>query len=219
MKHTAKKQSCEIDYYVWLVCDDHFTWRCLTLSNQEGALRIPRSEEESHGFVSRNVLKEPPAAQTHNFASRFELTTSLPSGTQHALLWDGVELEWYGVEISIVMFPVWWHTLQSPLWSLQQSCMECSPAGPLWETLPNTTLDRSWVSKETETIPWPSLHICDASQQSNTHCRKALSLSPHWQKRPCNVNNDCMKWTASHSGKCIFLHISWSSLRVCCTTK
>lgn len=46
--------------------EDQFTWGCLTLSNQEGALRIPRSEEEPHGIVSRNVLKKPPAAQTHD---------------------------------------------------------------------------------------------------------------------------------------------------------
>lgn len=45
---------------------DHFTWGCLTLSNQEGALCIPRIEEEPHGFISRNVLEEPPAAQAHS---------------------------------------------------------------------------------------------------------------------------------------------------------
>lgn len=42
------------------------TWGCLTLSNEKGALRVPGSEEEPHGFVSRDVLEEPPAAQAHD---------------------------------------------------------------------------------------------------------------------------------------------------------
>ncbi len=65
--------------------DDHFTWGCLTLSNQEGAQSIPRSEEQPHGIISRNVLKEPPAAQTHNVLHCLSLTTSFSTGTQNAL--------------------------------------------------------------------------------------------------------------------------------------
>lgn len=54
----------------------HFTWGRLALSNQEGTLCIPGSEEESHGFVSRNVLEEPPAAQAHIRVHASSLTTS-----------------------------------------------------------------------------------------------------------------------------------------------
>lgn len=54
----------------------HFTWGRLALSNQEGTLRIPGSKEESHGFVSRNVLEEPPAAQAHIRVHASSLTTS-----------------------------------------------------------------------------------------------------------------------------------------------
>ena len=43
----------------------NFTFGSLALSNHEGALRIPRSKEEPHGIISRNVLKKPPAAKTH----------------------------------------------------------------------------------------------------------------------------------------------------------
>lgn len=40
-----------------------FTWGRLALSDQEGALRVPRSHKASGGFISRNVLEEPPAAE------------------------------------------------------------------------------------------------------------------------------------------------------------
>lgn len=42
-----------------------FTWGRLALSDKEGALRVPGSQEASGGFISRNVLKEPPAAEAH----------------------------------------------------------------------------------------------------------------------------------------------------------
>lgn len=70
----AETPFCEIETYI--LCrqrmsqcsddeDDELTWGCLALANQVGALRVPGSEEKSHGFVSRDVLDEPPAAQTH----------------------------------------------------------------------------------------------------------------------------------------------------------
>lgn len=75
------------------------------------------------------------------------------------IIWDGVEVEWRGVESSIIMFPVW-RTVQSPPWSLQQSCVGCSLAGLWWETLPDTTLDHPWMSKETaiKTTRWMGTH-------------------------------------------------------------
>lgn len=45
---------------------DDLTWGRFTLSNEEGALRVPGSEEEPHGFVSGDVLEEPPAAPAHD---------------------------------------------------------------------------------------------------------------------------------------------------------
>lgn len=41
------------------------TWGRLALSDEEGALRVPGGQEASHGVISRNVLKEPPAAEAH----------------------------------------------------------------------------------------------------------------------------------------------------------
>lgn len=41
------------------------TWGRLALSDEEGALRVPGSQEASRGLNSRNVLKEPPAAEAH----------------------------------------------------------------------------------------------------------------------------------------------------------
>lgn len=135
-------------------CDGHLTWGSLALSDQEGALRIPGREEEPHGFVSRNVLEEPPAVQTHIVLHAYELTTSPPSGARHALCEMVLWLS------NIVAFPVRWRTVRSPPWSLQQSCTGWSPAGLWSETRPNTTLDRPWMWKER------------APRQ------KALSLSP-----------------------------------------
>lgn len=43
-----------------------FTWGRFTLPDQEGALRVPGSQEAPVGFISRNVLEEPPAAEAHS---------------------------------------------------------------------------------------------------------------------------------------------------------
>lgn len=141
----------------------HFTWGRLALSNQEGALRVPRSEEESHGFASRNVLEEPPAAQNTQYASCFELTTSLPSGARHALREMVLRLS------NIIIFPVRQRTVQSPPWSLQQSCTGWSPAGRWWETPPNTTLDRPWMSEETATNTVSERTFTEAAMTSELH--------------------------------------------------
>lgn len=42
------------------------TWGRLALSNQEGALRVPGGQQEPHGFISRDVPEEPPAARAHS---------------------------------------------------------------------------------------------------------------------------------------------------------
>lgn len=72
-------------------CICGFTWGRLTLSDQEGALRIPRSQQLSHGVVSRDVLKKPPAAKRHKMLHT-PLTNHFPwCRDTECFEWDGAE--------------------------------------------------------------------------------------------------------------------------------